>query len=466
MSSDFDVIVIGSGPGGYVAAIRAAQLGLKTACVEKYDVLGGTCLNVGCIPSKSLLQSTEFLHIFQHEAKNHGIEAEKIKVNFEQMMKRKEDVVKGFNQGISFLFKKNKVTQIKGVASFVSPFKIKVACDNESKTFESKNFILATGSKPTELPFLKIDEKVILSSTGALSLRHIPKKLIIIGAGIIGVELGSVYNRLGCEVVFLEFMDKICPTLDLTLCQGLQKELENQGLKFYLQTKVTSGEIKDNKAYISCEMKDKSVKTFESDQVLLCIGRYPYTHKLNLKEIGVETDAKGFVKINQSFQTSQKHILAIGDIVDGPMLAHKAEEEGLAAAELIAGLSPKINYLAIPSVVYTDPEIGSVGLTEEKAKELKLPFKTALFPFKANSRARCMGRDGGFVKIIFNKENFHIFGIHILGVHASELVAEASLAVTCRLTVKDIAHSVHAHPTLSEAIKEVCLLALSQAIHI
>lgn len=466
MDNDFDLIVIGSGPGGYVAAIKAAQLGLKTACIEKYPVLGGTCLNVGCIPSKSLLQSTELFQKLSKEASSHGILADDIRIDFSQMMKRKESVVKGFNQGISLLFKKNKVAQIHGTASFISPHEVEVSHDKERQVLKSRSFILATGSKPTELPFLKVDETNILSSTGALSLKEIPKKLVVIGAGIIGVELGSVYKRLGSEVIFLEFMDRICPTLDVSLSQGLQKQLEKQGLVFHLQSKVVSAKNEGAQINITVEMKDQSTQSFSCDKALLCIGRRPYTEGLNLSQSGVELDDKGFVKVDHNFKTSQDHILAIGDIIDGPMLAHKAEEEGLAAAELLAGHNPKINYLAIPSVVYTYPEVGSVGLSEERAKALKKAYKTALFPFKANSRARCMGEDQGFVKIIFDPETYHLLGVHILASHASELIAEATLAMTNQLTIVDIAKSCHAHPTLSEAFKEACLLGVSQAIHI
>ena len=466
MSHDYDVIVIGSGPGGYIAAIKAAQLGLKTACVEKYPVLGGTCLNVGCIPSKSLLQSSELYYKMSHHGKDHGIKADSLSFDFDQMMKRKEGIIKGFNQGISGLFKKNKVKEIHGTASFVNPNEIEVKSGNESIKLSAKSFILATGSKPTELPFLKLDEKVILSSTGALSLKEVPKKLVIVGAGIIGVELGSVYSRLGSEVVFLEFLDKICPTLDGAICKGLQKELETQGLKFHLGAKVTAGEIKGSKVKITASMKDGASQGFEADKLMLCIGRRPYTDGLGLEKIGVSQDERGFVKINENFQTSQSHILAIGDIVDGPMLAHKAEEEGSIAAELLAGQKASLNYLAIPSVVYTDPEVGAVGLSEERAKELNLPYKAVLFPFKANSRAKCMGEDSGFVKVIIDKNTMHLLGVHIIGPHAGELIAEASLAITHNLTAKDVAHTCHAHPTLSEAFKEACLFASFKALHI
>lgn len=466
MSQDFDVIVIGSGPGGYVAAIKAAQLGLKTACVEKYPVLGGTCLNVGCIPSKSLLQSSEFFYKLSHEFKDHGIEAKDARIDFSKMMERKEGIIKGFNQGISGLFKKNKVTEIHGVASFVSPHEIAVKSEKETKNYTAKFFILATGSKPQELPFLKLDEKTVLSSTGALSLKEVPKKLVIVGAGIIGVELGSVYSRLGSEVTFIEFMDKICPTLDQTIGKGFQKILESQGLTFHLNAKVTSADVKGSHVKVTADVKGKGSQTFEADKVMLCIGRRPYTDGLGLENINIALDERGFVKINKNFQTNHDHILAIGDIVDGPMLAHKAEEEGCIAAELLAGHKASLNYLAIPSVVYTDPEVGAVGLTEERAKELNLDYKAVTFPFKANSRSRCMGEDSGMVKVIVDKKTTHLLGVHILGPHAGELIAEASLAITHQLTAKDVAETCHPHPTLSEAFKEACMQAYFKAIHI
>lgn len=465
MAEQFDVVVIGSGPGGYVAAIKAAQLGLKTACIEKYSVLGGTCLNVGCIPSKSLLQSSEFYYKILHDGKQHGITAGECSVDFSKMMERKEGVIKGFNVGIEGLFKKNKIEKIHGTASFVDSHEVKVEQGDVSKRVSGKHFILATGSKPTPLPFLPFDEKDILSSTGILSLKKIPKKLLVIGAGIIGVELGSVYSRLGSEVVFLEFSDRICPTLDQSLSKALQKILEKQGLQFLLKAKVVKGALKTSSVSIEAEVEG-AVKTFEADKALVAIGRRPYTEGLGLENIGITLTNRGFVPIDVNFRTAQSHIYAIGDIVEGPMLAHKAEEEGIAAAEIIAGHRPSIEYMAIPSVVYTHPEIGSVGLSEEEAKAKGLSVKVAQFPFKASSRARCMGEDEGFVKMIADEKSLQILGVHIIAPHAGELIAEGVFAMTHKMTAFDIAKTSHAHPTLSEALKETALMLCSKAIHL
>ncbi|MBM3192514.1 MAG: dihydrolipoyl dehydrogenase, partial [Chlamydiae bacterium] len=411
MQQKFDLIVIGSGPGGYVAAIKAAQLGLKTACVEKSS-LGGTCLNVGCIPSKALLQSSEFYDKIAHEASLHGIQAPLQGLDFDKMMQRKTSIVKGFNTGIEALFKKNQVTKIQGHATFISPQEIQVG----AQIFSATSFILATGSEPTPLPFLPFDEEKVLSSTGALSLKKIPKKLLVIGAGIIGVELGSVYKRLGSEVIFLEFMDRICPTLDKALSVALQKSLEKQGLQFLLGAKVTQGGLQKDKVVLTAEISSQE-RAFEADAVLVAIGRKPYTHNLGLEKAQISLSSKGLIPIDNNFRTSQPHILAIGDVVDGPMLAHKAEEEGLAAAELLAGHHSIIEYTAIPSVVYTHPEVAAVGFTEEEAKKFNLSIKVAQFPFKANSRAACMGEGEGFIKILAKADSLQILGVHILGPH-------------------------------------------------
>jgi len=459
----FDLIVIGSGPGGYVAAIKAAQLGLKVACVEKDKVVGGTCLNVGCIPSKALLQSSEYYHWLQHHAKQHGIECSSVHVDFGQMMKRKEEIIRGFNVGIEGLFKKNKVTFLQGIATFVDSHTVQITA-GKTEMWEAKHFIIATGSKPTALPFLPFDETHILSSTGALALQKVPKKMIVVGAGIIGVELGSVYRRLGSEVVFLEFLDRICPTLDTAVSKALQKILEKQGLQFLLQTKVTEGKKENSGVTIQAEIQGKK-ETFRADHVLVAIGRSPYTSELGLERIGIQCTSKGCIPIDQNFRTHHPHILAIGDVVEGPMLAHKAEEEGIVAAELIAGHKASIQYMAIPSVVYTAPEVGAVGLSEEAAKAKGLSIKVAQFPLKANSRARCIGEDEGFVKIIAKADTLQILGIHILAPHAGELVAEGALAIQHQLTAYDIATTPHAHPTLSEAIKEAALMLTSKAIH-
>lgn len=463
--TQFDVIVIGSGPGGYVAALKAAQLGLKVACVEKYPVAGGTCLNVGCIPSKALLQSSELYAKIRHDAAHHGIECSDVSYNFATMMQRKAQIITSFNQGIASLFKKNQVNFIHGKATFVDPFHIEVTSTSGETRYSATHFICATGSKPTPLPFAPFDEKTIISSTGALSLQKVPKKLVVVGAGIIGVELGSVYSRLGAEVIFLEFMDRICPTLDTSISKGFQKILEKQGLTFYLQTKVTQLITTPQGVHLTAEIS-KEIKQFEADVALVAVGRKPYTEGLGLAMAGVVTTDKGVVIVDDHFRTSQPHIFAIGDIIDGPMLAHKAEEEGVAVAEIIAGHHPTIEYALCPNVVYTDPEIGSVGFTEEELISKNISYKAVEFPLKANSRARCMGEDVGFVKMLINRTTMQILGVHILGPHAGELIAEAVVAMQGRLTAKELASTFHAHPTLSEAVKEAALMASFKALHI
>lgn len=460
MADQFDVVVIGSGPGGYVAAIRAAQLGLKTACVEKMKGLGGTCLNIGCIPSKALLQSSELIWKIKNETKGHGIEVPRVDFNFKQMMSRKTTIVHGFNEGVAGLFRKNKVARYTGTATLVSPTQISVASGPTTQDLTAKYIILATGSEPIGLPFLPFDEKRILSSTGALALDQVPKKMIVIGAGIIGVELGSVYSRLGTEVVFVEFMDRICPTLDLSLSKELQHVLEAQGLKFNLSSKVASADISEKQITLKVGTQD-----MPCDAVLVCIGRKPYTQGLGLEKIGIAMAEKGFVKIDGQFHTNIPNIFAIGDIVDGPMLAHKASEEGVAVAEIISGHHPKINYAAIPNVVYTHPEVASVGMTEQEAQTAGLDIRIGTFPFKYNSRARCTGEEEGFVKIIAEAKTDKIVGIHIISANASELIAEAALAIQKGITAEEIANTPHAHPTLAEAIKEAALDVHKRAIH-
>ncbi len=451
----YDVIVIGSGPGGYVAAIRCAQLGLKTACVEK-GPLGGTCLNVGCIPSKALLHSSELFYKLTHHLPQHGVNIENPSYDFPKMMERKENVVKGFNQGVGALFQKNKIDHLKGLGKIKSPGIVSV----DGKDYEAANIIIATGSEPISLPFLPIDEKRVITSTGALSLQSVPRRLVVIGAGVIGVELGSVYSRLGSEVTFLEFLPKICPTLDDAISKAFQQILEKQGMTFHLSTKVTAAEISSDKITLKTEQG-----TFEADVVLCCIGRRPFTQDLSLESAGISLTEKGFIPINSRFQTSVPNIYAIGDVVDGPMLAHKASEEGIAVAELIAGENPSIDYMAIPSVVYTDPEVAAVGFTEKEAKEKGFTVKTGTFPFKINSRAQCTGEDQGMVKIIADKDSDTLLGIHIIGAHASEIIAEAVLAIEKKLKTTELANTPHAHPTLSEALKEAALGVLGRPIH-
>ncbi len=384
--STFDVVVIGSGPGGYVAAIRAAQLGFKTACIEM-QALGGTCLNIGCIPSKTFLHSTELLQTLQNEGKKHGIETQGIQFNFKQLMMRKSQVVATFNAGVASLFKKNKVTHIQGRGTLASSSTITVS----NNTVSARHIILATGSEPIPLPFLPFDERKVISSTGALNMEHIPKEMLVVGAGVIGVELGSVYSRLSTKVTFIEFLDRICPTLDESLSKELQKLLERQGMQFNLSSKVTSAQVNEKQITLKVAIPDQSTKEMAGDVVLVSIGRKPYTQGLGLEKVGVQQNEKGFVKIDGLFRTNIPNIYAIGDIVDGPMLAHKASEEGIAVAEIIAGQHPKIEYAAIPNVVYTHPEVASVGMTESEARAAGLDIKIGTFPFKANSRAVCTG---------------------------------------------------------------------------
>ena len=448
---DYDVIVIGSGPGGYVAAIRASQLGLKTACIEK-GKLGGTCLNVGCIPSKALLHSTELYAKLSREYSDNGIAIEGAKADLARMMQRKEKIVAGFNQGIKLLFKQNKVDWIQGEAKLKSGTSVEVS----GKKIEARFIILATGSEPIELPFLKFDEEKVLSSTGALQLGHLPKKLLIIGAGVIGVELGSVYQRLGTNIECIEFLDRICPAFDRDLSKGLQKSLSAQGMRFHLTHKVLSAKI-DKNITLRAEGPNGLVE-FQGDAVLVCIGRKPYTKNLGLNELGILQDQKGMILVDHAFRTNIPTIFAIGDLIDGPMLAHKASEEGTILAEILANHKAALDYASIPNVAYTHPEAAAVGFTEDELKAKQVPYSLGLSAFKISSRARCTGEEEGFVKVIAGKDG-KLLGVHILGAHASELIAEASLAIFMRSNVRQIAAACHAHPTLSETLKEAATIA-------
>ena len=464
MSEKFDVTVIGGGPGGYVCAIRLSQLGLKTACIEFRGSLGGTCLNVGCIPSKNLLNFSENFH----KAKNFtniGIEVGEVKLNLSKMMKNKDKAVADLTKGIEFLFKKNKVTYFKGKGSFKSSNEISILADNKETVIQTDKTIISTGSEPVSIPGIDFDEEKILSSTGALSISKLPKKMIIVGGGYIGLEMGSVWSRLGTQVEVVEYLDHITPGMDKEISKEFEKILKKQGIKFHLNTKVEK--INKNKNGVSINTLDKSNKknTIEADVVLISVGRRPFTKYLNLEKIGVQTDKKGMVKVNKSFETNIKNIYAIGDVIDGPMLAHKAEEEGIAVAEIIAGQSGHVNYDLIPGVIYTTPEVAYVGKTEEQLKVNKTNYKVGKFPFLANSRAKAINEPEGFVKILADTKTDKVLGVHIIGPHAGELIAEIGIAMEFGASSEDIARTCHAHPTFSEAIKEAALSVDKRQIH-
>ena len=465
MSEKFDVIVIGSGPGGYVCAIRLAQLGLKTACIESRDTLGGTCLNIGCIPSKSLLNLSENFH----KAKNFekiGIEIGQVKLNLEKMMKNKNKSVTILTKGIEFLFKKNKITYFNGVASFKSKNQVHISHKDKKETIiESKNIVISTGSEPINLPGIKFDEKKIISSTGALSMQSVPKKMLVIGGGYIGLEMGSVWSRLGSEVHVIEFLDHITPGMDKEISNEFMKILKKQGINFHLNTKVDSITKSNNKVVAQTSDKEGKKKSFECNVALISIGRKPYTQNLNLNKVGIKLDEKGRIKVNKNFQTTISHIYAIGDVIEGPMLAHKAEEEGIAVAELIAGQAGQVNYDVIPGVIYTYPEVAYVGMTEEQLKSKKQSYKIGKFSFMANSRAKAIDETEGFVKILVNDKTDKILGVHIIGPHAGELIAEIAIAMEFGASSEDIARTCHAHPTFSEAIKEAALSVDKRQIH-
>lgn len=464
--NSYDVTVIGSGPGGYVAAIRAAQLGFKTAIIEKTS-LGGTCLNVGCIPSKALLDSSEHYHNAVHNFAAHGIDVEAPKVNFSQMIQRKREVVDANVKGIEYLMGKNKIEVHNGIGSFKDATHVIVTKDDGStEEIESKYIIVATGSYSTELPFAKTDKERIITSTEALELKEVPKHLIVIGGGVIGLELGSVYLRLGSEVTVVEFMDRIIPGMDGALSKELTKVLKKQGMKFHTSTKVT--EVTNNGGGVTVKAEDKKGEqlTFEGDYVLVSVGRSPYTQGLGLENAGIETDERGRIKTNSHLQTNVANVYAIGDVVAGAMLAHKAEEEGVLVAEQLAGQKPHIDYNLIPGVVYTWPEVAAVGKTEEQLKESGAKYKVGSFPFRALGRARASMDLDGFVKILADEATDEVLGIHIIGARAADLVAEAVVAMEYRASAEDIARMSHAHPTFAEAMKEAALDATAKrSIH-
>ncbi|UII34379.1 dihydrolipoyl dehydrogenase [Fulvivirga ulvae] len=464
----YDVTVIGSGPGGYVAAIRSAQLGFKTAIIEKYNTLGGTCLNVGCIPSKALLDSTEHYHNAITHFGEHGIEISKPKVNLKQMIDRKASVVKQTCDGIDFLMKKNKIDVHHGVGSFVDKNTIKITPEKgDAKEIKTDKVIIATGSKPADLPFAKIDKKRVISSTEALELKEIPKHLIVIGGGVIGMELGSVYARIGSKVTVVEYMDRIIPTMDGTMGKELTRATKKLGIDFKVSHKVTSVETKGKEVLVKAEDKKGNTVEIKGDYCLVAIGRKPYTMGLGLENVGVKTDDRGRIEVDNHLKTNIDNIYAIGDVVKGAMLAHKAEEEGTMVAEQFAGQKPHINYRLIPGVVYTWPEVASVGYTEEELKEEGRPYKTGSFPFKALGRARASMDVDGQVKVLADKQTDEILGIHIIGARAADMIAAGVTAMEFRAATEDVSRMSHAHPTYMEAVKEACLAATAnRPIHI
>ena len=462
----FDVIVIGSGPGGYVAAIRCAQLGMKTALVEKYSSLGGTCLNVGCIPSKSLLDSSHHFETAEKHFSEHGIEIEgALKINFKQMIDRKAAVVEQTTKGIDYLMEKNKIEVFKGLGSFVDATHVQI--DGKTpETIEAKNCIIATGSKPASLPFITIDKERIITSTEALKLKEIPKHLVVIGGGVIGLELGQVYRRLGAEVSVIEYADRITPVMDAGLSRELMKVMKKQGVKFHLSHGVTKVVRKGNTVQITATDKKGSAVEFEGDYCLVSVGRKPYTEGLNAEAAGVQLNERGQIVVNEQLQTTTPSIYAIGDVVQGAMLAHKAEEEGVAVAEMLAGQKPHIDYNLIPNVIYTWPEVAAVGKTEEQLKEEGKAYKSGQFPMRALGRARASMDTDGFVKILADAETDEVLGVHMIGARAADLIAEAVTAMEFRASAEDIARMSHSHPTYAEAIKEAALAATeNRALH-
>ncbi len=468
MSTEYDVVVIGSGPGGYVCAIRCAQLGLKTACIEKDDTLGGTCLNVGCIPSKALLHASMKFDEAAHHLESLGVSVGKPKLDLKKMMKHKDDVVGANTQGIQFLFKKNKVDHIVGHGTIKSANEIEVKDPKgKTQTVKTQSIVIATGSEVTPLPGIEIDEEQIVSSTGALKLKSVPKKMTVIGGGVIGLEMGTVWSRLGTEVTVVEFMDTILPGMDADVSKEMKKILEKQGMTFKLSSKVKGAKTSKSGVKLTVEpAKGGDAETHDADVVLVAIGRRPYTKNLGLEEAGVKMAERGMIDVNDHFETSVSGIYAIGDVIRGPMLAHKAEDEGVVVAEILAGESGHINYDAIPGVVYTHPEVASVGKTEAQLKDAGIDYKVGKFPFMANGRARAMNETDGFVKILADKKTDRVLGCHIIGAEAGTLIAEIGLAMEFGASAEDIARTCHAHPTLNEVVKEAALASDGRALHI
>lgn len=461
----YDIAIIGAGPGGYVAAIRAAQLGFKTVCIDKHHALGGTCLNVGCIPSKALLQSTELLFHLKSQGKEHGFEFSSLGIDFSQLMDRKKKVVKSLVDGVDTLFRQHHITALQGSAEFIDSHHLRVTPNEGSpQEIEASHILITTGSEPIPLPDLPFQERQVLSSTGALSLLSIPERMIVVGGGVIGVELASVYSRLGSKVMIIEMLDHICPAFDQSISHQLLKTLQKQGIEFSLSSRVVTATIQPDEVILVADLNGK-LTNLSAQVVLVAIGRRPYTAGLGLEKAGIQQDQRGFILVDSSFRTSQPHIFAVGDVIEGTMLAHRASAEGVAVVESLKGAHPVIDYLAIPNIVYTYPEVASVGLTEQESRQAGLDVMAGTSFFRGNPRARCSGETEGFVKILGDRRSGRLLGMHILGPHASELIAEGMLAMQKRASVQEIAEAPQAHPTLSEAIKEAALDALGRPIH-
>jgi len=466
---EYDLVVVGGGPGGYVGAIKASQLGLKTACVEMRGSLGGTCLNVGCIPSKALLHSSHLYEEALHDFEGHGIKVSGVELDLPAMMANKATAVTGLTGGIEYLFKKYGVDYVKGYGSLSSATTVDVALnEGGSQTLSTKNIMIATGSEVTPLPPVPVDNagKKIVDSTGALELESVPEKMVVVGAGVIGLEMGSVWRRLGSEVTVVEFLDRITPGIDKEVAKKFQSILKKQGMKFKLKTKVTSSEVTDAGVTLTMEpSKGGDAETFDADVVLVATGRKPFTENLGLENLGIETDRLGRIEVDDHFRTKVPNVFAIGDVIDGPMLAHKAEEEGIACVENIAGFAGHVNYDVIPGVVYTMPELAVVGKTEDELKEAGVKYNKGSFPFSANSRARAVNTPEGFIKVLADAETDRILGVHIIGPNAGEMISEAVLGMEYGASSEDIARTCHAHPTLSEALKEACMATFDKPIH-
>ena len=463
MSDSYDVIVIGAGPGGYVCALRAAQLGLKVACVEKRATLGGTCLNVGCIPSKALLQSSENFHEVQHGFADHGIDVAGVKIDIAKMQKRKGEVVSANVKGIEFLFKKNKIDWLKGAGRIAAPGQVSVG----DETYAAKAIVIATGSEVSPLPGITVDNEKILDSTGALELDHVPQSLVVIGGGYIGLELGSVWSRLGAKVTVIEYLERLVPGMDLEIGKTFERVLGKQGFTFKLGTKVTAAKREGEGVTLTLEpARGGEAETLTADIVLVSVGRRPFTGDIGLEAAGVALDERGFIKADAHFKTTAPGIYAIGDVLRGPLLAHKAEEEGIALAEMLAGKAGHVNYDVIPGVVYTWPEVASIGKTEEQLKSEGASYSVGKFPFTANARARAIGSTDGFVKILADKATDRILGAHIIGPDAGTLIAEIATAMEFGASSEDVARTCHAHPSLNEAVKEAALAVEGRALHI